>query len=411
MSEQLQLRRGNGAQVAAFTGAPGEVVVDTTNNRIVVQDGATAGGFAAAKLSEVVPASGGSAAALGIGVAADPGNPLSVRASTALFSALAADFRIVVNKAASGNTASLLYQDGFSGRAEIGLAGDDNFHFKVSPNGSTWIDALTISAASGVVSAAMGFAGAPDPSYLRGYLAGLTLSNDAANPNTVLDVGAGVANADDNSLLMKLASACAKSTGAWAAGSGNGALDTGSVAASTWYHVYLIARTDTGAVDVLFSTSATAPSMPAGYTKKRRIGSILTDASSHILAFSQNGDEFLWVVGITSANNTSSLGTSAIFIALAVPPGLKVSALIRSFASNPSANTVVLINSPDESNVAPGSPLGNYSLLANGAGAGAGWVGTIRTNISQQIRAVAGSASTTLNVATYGWVDERGRNS
>ena len=54
MSEQLQLRRGTAAQVAAFTGAQGEAIVDTTNNRLVVQDGATAGGFPAAKLSEVV---------------------------------------------------------------------------------------------------------------------------------------------------------------------------------------------------------------------------------------------------------------------------------------------------------------------------------------------------------------------
>ncbi len=54
MSEQLQLRRGTAAQVAAFTGAQGECVVDTTSNRLVVNDGATAGGFAAAKLSEVV---------------------------------------------------------------------------------------------------------------------------------------------------------------------------------------------------------------------------------------------------------------------------------------------------------------------------------------------------------------------
>ncbi|RBP15855.1 hypothetical protein DFR50_107125 [Roseiarcus fermentans] len=54
MSEQLQLRRGTAAQIAAFTGAQGEVVVDTTNNRLVLQDGATAGGYAAAKLSEVV---------------------------------------------------------------------------------------------------------------------------------------------------------------------------------------------------------------------------------------------------------------------------------------------------------------------------------------------------------------------
>jgi len=50
---QLQFRRGTAAQLATFAGAPGEVVVDTTNNRVVVCDGSTVGGFPAAKLSEV----------------------------------------------------------------------------------------------------------------------------------------------------------------------------------------------------------------------------------------------------------------------------------------------------------------------------------------------------------------------
>jgi hypothetical protein len=45
MSEQLQLRRGAVNQVATFTGLQGEVVVDTTNNLLVVNDGATAGGW------------------------------------------------------------------------------------------------------------------------------------------------------------------------------------------------------------------------------------------------------------------------------------------------------------------------------------------------------------------------------
>lgn len=49
---QVQYRRGTSSQLATFTGAQGEMVVDTTNNRVVVQDGATAGGFPAAKLSE-----------------------------------------------------------------------------------------------------------------------------------------------------------------------------------------------------------------------------------------------------------------------------------------------------------------------------------------------------------------------
>ncbi|QXX74220.1 hypothetical protein [Methylovirgula sp. HY1] len=44
-SAQLQLRRGTAAQVAEFMGPPGEVVFDTTNRRLVAQDGATVGGF------------------------------------------------------------------------------------------------------------------------------------------------------------------------------------------------------------------------------------------------------------------------------------------------------------------------------------------------------------------------------
>lgn len=42
---QVRWRRGTAVQVAAFTGADGEVVVDTTTHRLVVQDGATAGGI------------------------------------------------------------------------------------------------------------------------------------------------------------------------------------------------------------------------------------------------------------------------------------------------------------------------------------------------------------------------------
>jgi hypothetical protein len=54
LSEQLQLRRGTSSQVAAFTGQQGETVVDTTNNRLVLNDGATTGSWAAAKLAEVI---------------------------------------------------------------------------------------------------------------------------------------------------------------------------------------------------------------------------------------------------------------------------------------------------------------------------------------------------------------------
>lgn len=53
MSEQLQLRRGTGVQVAANTPAAGEVWVNTDASRLVVGDGSTVGGFAVPKMTEV----------------------------------------------------------------------------------------------------------------------------------------------------------------------------------------------------------------------------------------------------------------------------------------------------------------------------------------------------------------------
>jgi hypothetical protein len=183
MSEQLQLRRGTVAQVAAFTGAQGEVVVDTTNNRLVVQDGATAGGVAAAKLAEIVPAGGdGQLAALGIGTAADPSNPLSVY-GTSILANSASDVRVKINKAAATNTASFLFQDAWSARAEIGLTGDDNFHFKVSADGNTWHDALDISASTGGVNiaAALGIGTAADPNNPLSIYGASVLVNSASD--------------------------------------------------------------------------------------------------------------------------------------------------------------------------------------------------------------------------------------
>ena len=45
MAKRLQLRRGTTAQNNAFTGAVGEVTVDTDKDVLVVHDGVTAGGF------------------------------------------------------------------------------------------------------------------------------------------------------------------------------------------------------------------------------------------------------------------------------------------------------------------------------------------------------------------------------
>jgi len=66
---------------------------------------------------------------------------------------------------------------------------------------------------------------------------------------------------------------------------GVGGLDVGSVAANTWYAVHAIAKNAGADSALLLSTSATAPTLPASYTKFRRIGWVRTKADSNIRRF------------------------------------------------------------------------------------------------------------------------------
>jgi hypothetical protein len=92
---------------------------------------------------------------LGVNTAADDTNRLAVRSGAVLLTAVAAadggtgDVRCVLNKEADGDTASFLFQRNYSGRAEIGLAGDTDFVFKVSADGTAWTEAIRIDKTSG----------------------------------------------------------------------------------------------------------------------------------------------------------------------------------------------------------------------------------------------------------------------
>lgn len=89
---------------------------------------------------------------VGLGVNATPDviNKFAVNSTAALFNNIGNGVQIKLNKNASTDTASLLYQSGFSGRAEIGTMGDDGFHFKVSADGIVWKEAMAIDQTSGL---------------------------------------------------------------------------------------------------------------------------------------------------------------------------------------------------------------------------------------------------------------------
>ena len=118
---------------------------------------------------------GAAVAKFGINTTADLTSRLAVASAASLFTHAGAGHRMSLNKASAADTVSLLLADNFSGRAEIGLTGDDALHVKVSPNGSSWIEALTIAQASGLIS------------LPAGQLAFPATQNPSANANTLDD--------------------------------------------------------------------------------------------------------------------------------------------------------------------------------------------------------------------------------
>jgi hypothetical protein len=88
---------------------------------------------------------------------------------------------------------------------------------------------------------------------------------------------------------------------------GANALDAGTVAANTWYAVHVIYNPTTRTVAGLLSTSATAPTLPGGYTYAARFGWVLTDGSSLLKRTIQRGADAQYA--LASGTNTTTLPT------------------------------------------------------------------------------------------------------
>ena len=101
---------------------------------------------------------------LGVSATPDATNRLAVSAPATLLNHAGAGHQLKLNKAVAGDTASLLFQTGFGGRAEMGTSGSDDFSVKVSADGSAWSVALTSAAATGEVTF-------PQPVHLGGQAA------------------------------------------------------------------------------------------------------------------------------------------------------------------------------------------------------------------------------------------------
>lgn len=112
-----------------------------------------------------------------------------------------------------------------------------------------------------------------------GYVNGLVISNNSTTPNTKLNIASGTTT--DSTLIYQMVSTSSITIDATTTGL-NG-LDTGTLAASTVYSVYLVADpVDLNTIGAMISTSAT-PLLPFGYSIYKLLGYAVTDASSHFL--------------------------------------------------------------------------------------------------------------------------------
>lgn len=271
-----------------------------------------------------------------------------------------------------------------------------------------------ISAGSGDVEQLTGLQAKEIVAPHRGHIAGLTLSTPGAS--STMTVSAGEAADSAATAIMMLTGAISKTTAAWAVGTGNGGLDTGTIANNTWYHFYLIRRPDTGVVDVLFSLSATAPTLPANYTQFRRIGAGRTNASAQWLRFFQDGDLFQWETPTLDVDVTNP-GTAAVTRTLIVPTGVRVAAQFQYGAYDPTNGNQVVAYFSDLQTV-DGVPSVTAAPLASSVSQGASPIGgfgriEVMTNTSGQIRSRltgAVAVSAVLKISTVAWRDSRGRD-
>lgn len=91
---------------------------------------------------------------LGVNTTADTTNRFSLSSDASLFNNAGGGHQVKINKAAGTDTASLLFQSGWTGHAEMGLAGDNSFSVKVSADGSAWTSPFKIDPVAGTVTLA-----------------------------------------------------------------------------------------------------------------------------------------------------------------------------------------------------------------------------------------------------------------
>lgn len=144
----------------------------------------------------------------------------------------------------------------------------------------------------------------------------LVVTNDSGTPNSIVNITADYFTVWDGAGNAKTIPAVSLLTVNISTSGVNG-LDTGTVANNTAYFIHIVYNPSTNVVGGIFSLSATAPTLPTGYSMSGRCSWQHTDtATTNLRRITQRGKDAQYVVGaaVTTAMqviNSATIGTVA----------------------------------------------------------------------------------------------------
>lgn len=151
-------------------------------------------------------------------------------------------------------------------------------------------------------------------------------SNNVVDPVNDIDFSGGRFTFDDGTGEAVAPAYTKQLDAVFVGGNNQGGLDTGAISDNT-YHCFAIYNPTNGIADYLFSLSPTTPTLPAGYTKKRLVWTIVR-ASGAIRIYTQAGNRCYLQTEVQSFNgNVVNVEQTQ---PIDVPSGLDFLALVNA---------------------------------------------------------------------------------
>lgn len=259
----------------------------------------------------------------------------------------------------------------------------------------------------------------------RGYMDGCITSNGTDATNDI-NFAAGVCRDSTNAVNITLPTLAGKQLDAnWAVGANAGMRNSAVGIANGTYGLYAVATAagvisgtadiyayasvagtnpDSSASITAVLTALQAESSGSSYIYARRVASIVRGGAS-ILAYTQYGNDFIYVNVQAEINNSAPVNTSAQTLALTVPVGLILKAYVNTVTN---AGAAARVSSLVQTDFLPAT--GSGATVDNfGGGAFAASANAVYTNASAQIR-YRMSIANAVSIGTEGYMDQRGQN-